>query len=119
MGVSATGALLSGARHVTTSAASAASSAAEGSAGAVGDLVSSVAPEIENLQMPNLETLLPPSMEQDVRKLMGDDVTPEQVAAEVRDIAGEVIDERDLESAQQIIVNAGRRSDDPAGRSAR
>ncbi len=109
MSVSATGALFSGARQVATSAGSAVTSAAGTTANALGDLVSSVAPELENLDMPSLDTLVPPSMEQDLRQLMGDDVTPEQVTREVQAIVDEVIDEGELERARQIVVNAGRR----------
>lgn len=109
MGVSATGSLLSGARQAATSAGSTVTSAAGTAADAVGSVVSAVTPDMENLQTMNLEALVPPSMEQDLRRLMGDDVTPEQVAEEMRAIADEVIDEGELENARQIVVDAGRR----------
>lgn len=109
MGVSATGALLSGARQVATSTASAVTSAAQTSAGALGDVMSAIAPEMENLQAPDLEALVPASMQQDLQELMGDDVTPRQVSREVEAVIGEVIDERDLENARQIVMDAGRR----------
>ncbi len=110
MSVSATGSLLSGAGRAVSAAGSTVGSVAGASGTAIGDVVSAVAPDIENLQMPDVRALVPDSIEQDLRQITANqNLTPEQLAAQARSIAQTVIDQRDLEQARAIVVSAGRR----------
>jgi hypothetical protein len=109
LSVSATGALLSGATRAVSTAGSAAGSVVGSTAQGIGGAVSAVMPELEDLQVQDLRSLVPDSVEQDVRELVGDqDLTPQQIGQEVRSITSAVIDDGELRSARRIIVNAGR-----------
>ena len=108
VGVSATGAVLSGATQAVSAAGSAAGSVAGNAAQAVGGAVSSIAPDMEDLQLGDLESLVPPSVERDLRQILGPNATPQQLGREVQSITDQIVDQNELRQARQIIVSSGR-----------
>lgn len=109
LGVSATGAALRGAGQVVQATGQAAGSVAFGAGGAVADAVAAVTPDLDAIEPPSLESLLPPSVEADLRSIPGNEnLTPEAIAEQGRELMGAVIDEQDLTAARDIAVGAGR-----------
>lgn len=114
--VSMAGALLSGAAQVVGGAAQAvaatggvATSILGNAAQGIGGAVSSVFPELEDLQMEDVTSLMPDSIKQDIEELMqGRNLTAEQVTVEVRAVGSQLIDESEMRAGRQIILNAGR-----------
>jgi len=109
MGVSATGAALRGAGAAVQATGGAVGTVAGGAGGAIADLAGAVAPEIDGLEVADLQMLVPPSIEEDLREIAGDtNVTPQALTQQAQEIAGVVIDEADLTAARDIAVGAGR-----------
>lgn len=109
MGVSVTGAALRGATQVVQTTGSTVASVAGGAAGAAGSALSAVAPDAEQFDEISLDSLLPPSVEADLRQMTGNaDLTPDAIAEQGREIMGAVIDREDLENARDIAIGAGR-----------
>lgn len=109
LGVSATGAALRGAGAAVQATGQTVGSVVGGTGGAVADAVSAVAPDLDELETVDLEALLPPSVEEDLRAMTGNaNLTPEAIGQQGSEILGAVIDEEDLTAARDIAVGAGR-----------
>lgn len=109
MGVSITGAALRGASQAVQVTGSAVATVAGGAGGAAANAVSALAPDVENFDEIRLDALMPPSMEQDLRQMTGNDqLTPEALAEQGQALMGAVIDREDLTQARDIVIGAAR-----------
>lgn len=109
LSVSATGTVLRGATEVVSTAGSAVGAVAGGAAQAVGGAVSAAAPGTDQFQMPELDALIPPSIERDLEQALGtQNLSPAQIRREAQALAGRIIDQRDIDQARRIAVEAGR-----------
>lgn len=109
LSVSATGALVSGAGRVVSTAGSAVSAVAGNAGQAVGNVVQAVTPDLERFELRDLEALVPPSVEQDVEQMMGEqNVSALEIRNEAQSLASDILDERDIDAARRIAVDAGR-----------
>ncbi len=109
LSVSATGALISGATSAVSTAGSAVGAVASGSAQAIGSAVSAVAPNLDDIALPDAETLVPRSIEQDLEQILGEqDVSAADIRREARSLAAEIVDEREVDRARRIATGAAR-----------
>ncbi len=108
--VSATGALVGGAARTAGAAGDVAGRAISTGGEALGDAVAAVAPDMDELSLPDMETLVPESIERDLRELLGEgDLTAAEVRDEARALAGAVVDDNDIARARAIVSSAARR----------
>jgi hypothetical protein len=109
LSVSATGTILSGAARTAGAAGEAAAGVAGGTAEAAGGAISALAPDLEEIDMPDMESLVPRSVEQDMRQILGDtDLTPTEIREVAAAVTTEVIDDGDISRARAIVAGAGR-----------
>lgn len=109
LGVSATGSIVSGAARTVGGAGEAAAGIAGGTARAAGGAVSALTPDLEEIGMPDIESLLPRSVEEDLREVIGEgDLSPAEIRQEAAAVAGEVINDGDIARARAIATGAGR-----------
>jgi hypothetical protein len=117
LGISATSAAISTATQAVSTVGSAAATVAGNAAQTVGNvaqrlgnIAETLLPEIESLQVDDLQSLIPASIQQDVQQILQNrNLTPEQISQEVQAITDRVIDQSDIQQAREILVAAGRR----------
>ncbi len=109
VGSSATGALLRGTTQLVQTTGSAVGNVAGAAGSTIGNLASALAPDLENLQAGNIDDLVPQGIQQDLQQLTGNqNLSPDQIAEQARQIAAAIVDDRDLQNARQIVITAGR-----------